>query len=201
MNIQTAFPSRFLRAADFDEDRTVTIREVKTEIVGQGKDAEEKPVVYFTEVEQGLALNKTNSEAIASLYGYETDEWVGKRITLFSTEVDFGGKPTLAIRVRLRKPAGAAKPAASVPVAAGQPQPLAKAKMAARNAFDAKWIDHEIENPDDAGMKDARWKSAQLEFAKVAQKTIGDLTVEDWTKMAQDITDDFHCGTGNYVGF
>ena len=47
---------------------------------------------------------ETNANAIAHLYGPETDAWTGKRISLFSTEVDFAGKMTLALRVRLKAP-------------------------------------------------------------------------------------------------
>jgi hypothetical protein len=85
-----------------------TIRGVKMESVGQGQDAEDKPVVYFRETQKGLALNKTNANAIAQLYGPDTDRWTGKAVTLYPTEVEFQGKMTLAIRVRLRKPQPAA---------------------------------------------------------------------------------------------
>ena len=47
MNINAAFPSKYLKAAEFDEDATYTISGVEMESLGQGKDAETKPVVYF----------------------------------------------------------------------------------------------------------------------------------------------------------
>jgi len=103
MNINNAFPSKWLKSSDVEEDLTLTIRAVEVETVGQGEDAEEKPVIFFEETEKGMVLNKTNANTIAGLYTPETDNWVGKKITIFATEVDFGGKQTLALRVRMKK--------------------------------------------------------------------------------------------------
>lgn len=101
------FPSRYLKAADCDEsDLVLTVREIKSEAVGQGKDAEDKYVLYFEETEKGLVLNKTNSNTIAKLYGDDTDDWEGKKIALFATEVEFQGVMSLGIRVRARTPKG-----------------------------------------------------------------------------------------------
>lgn len=113
MNINNAFPSKWLKSGDIgDDDMVLTIRAVEIEEVGQGDDAEHKPVVYFNETEKGMVLNKTNADAISKLHGPETDGWVGKAIALFATEVDFAGKQTLALRVRLKAPKVAAvKPA------------------------------------------------------------------------------------------
>src|SRR5688500_9223445 len=111
MNISTAFPSKYLKAAELEADTVFTIDRIEMENVApQGKPDEIKPVVYFQEDERGVVLNKTNSETISSLYGPETDDWVGKQITLFATEVDFQGKQVLAIRVRLKKPGAPQRP-------------------------------------------------------------------------------------------
>lgn len=118
-SINDLFPSRWLKADDLadDEDTIVTIKSVGVEEVGQGDDREEKAVVFFRELDKGLVLNKTNASAIAQQHGDDTDDWTGKRIALFQQEVDFRGKQTLAIRVRLRKPKAAAA-AAKEPVGA-----------------------------------------------------------------------------------
>ncbi len=115
MNIQGAFPSKYLSAnADIPEegDLVLTIKHVEIETVGQGAKAAEKPVLYFNEVGKGLVLNKTNAGTIGKLYGAETDAWTGKPVALFSTEVPFEGKQVLAIRVRVKAPKAAAAPAA-----------------------------------------------------------------------------------------
>lgn len=118
MNINNAFPSKWLKSGDIEgDDLVLTIARVEIETVGQGEDAEQKPIVYFDETEKGLVLNKTNADSIARLHGPETDAWTGKRIALFSTEVDFGGKQTLALRVRLKSPQPNKAAAAADPMA------------------------------------------------------------------------------------
>jgi hypothetical protein len=109
MNINNAFPSKYLKSGDIegDADLLLTIDHVAVESVGQD-DPEDKPIVYFREVDKGLVLNKTNASTIASLYGPETDGWVGKRIALYATEVAYQGKMTLSLRVRIKAPASAA---------------------------------------------------------------------------------------------
>lgn len=116
MNIQNAFPSKWLKSGDIpeDSDMLLTIARVEVEMIGQGDEAEQKPVIYFEETEKGMVLNKTNADTISKLHTPETDNWIGKRIALFATEVDFAGKQTLALRVRLRAPQ-ATKPAAVKP--------------------------------------------------------------------------------------
>lgn len=104
MNINEAFPSKYLKAADMDEDMIVTMTAVRKELIGQGDDQDEKPILFFQETDKGLVLNKTNATTITNLYGPETHKWAGKKIALFTTEVAFGGKQTLAIRVRMKAP-------------------------------------------------------------------------------------------------
>lgn len=111
MRINDVFPSKYLKADELDGDLALTIRDVQIEKVGSGKDAEDKPVLYFEETDKGLACNKTNCKTISKLYGDETDDWIGKRIALFATEVDFQGDQVLAIRVRMKAPGG--RPAAA----------------------------------------------------------------------------------------
>jgi len=124
MNINNAFPSKYLKSGDIpdDADLVLTIREVISENVGQGEEAEQKPIVYFQEQDKGLVLNKTNATAIANLYGPETDGWTGKRIGLFATEVDFAGKQTLALRVRLKAPRTTPAVVTSSPDVSGLPE-------------------------------------------------------------------------------
>lgn len=106
MNINSAFPSKWLKAADLSDgnDLVLTISHVIAENIGQGAEQEVKPVIYFEETDKGLVLNKTNANTISHLFGSETEAWSGKRISIFATEVDFAGKQTLALRVRMRQP-------------------------------------------------------------------------------------------------
>lgn len=105
MNIKTAFPSNYIKAADLQgRDINVTIRDVKIADVGTAQEPDEKPVVYFEGKEKGLVLNKTNANTIAGIYGDDTDLWRGKSITLFESQTEFQGRPTACVRVRLRPP-------------------------------------------------------------------------------------------------
>ena len=76
------FPSNYIKASDFDDDQDtiVTISEIKPELVGQGKDAETKFVLYFDGYKKGLILNKTNAKTVGNLYGDDSDGWEGTAI-------------------------------------------------------------------------------------------------------------------------
>lgn len=115
MKIDKMFSSKFLRASDVDDiadedtqTAVVTIDRVEMSEVGQ--DQQEKPVVYFRGIDPGMVLNKTNANSISKLLGNDTDDWAGKAIGLFTTEVDFSGQQVLAIRVRLKLPKTKATP-------------------------------------------------------------------------------------------
>lgn len=121
-------PSKYLKAeadcVDPDGDPAdlhLTITEVRQETVGMGAQADKKWVLYFKEVDKGLVLNKTNTKAIAKLHGDDTDDWEGKRITLYQTEVEYQGETMLGIRVRLTAPKAKGKPGKNAPA----PAPLA----------------------------------------------------------------------------
>jgi hypothetical protein len=103
-NYALLFPSKWLAAADLmGEDRIVQVKQIiPSEEVGQSKD--KRPVVYFQGVEKGLVLNKTNAKRIAKLYGPDTDKWLGKPITLYPSECDFGDETVPCLRVRPEAP-------------------------------------------------------------------------------------------------
>ena len=100
MNVNDVFPSKYLKASDLGQSNVVvTMSHSELEDVGQ--DGELKPVLYFKGKTKGLVLNKTNANAIASMYGPEMDNWSERQITLFATQTDFAGKIVPCIRVRL----------------------------------------------------------------------------------------------------
>jgi len=102
MNINSAFPSKYLKASDAEDgDLLLTIAKVKVETIGQGTKAEQKPIVYFSEVDKGLCLNKTNAKMIAKIAkSDDTDEWMGVKIRIIATEVEFQGDLVMSLRVR-----------------------------------------------------------------------------------------------------
>lgn len=97
MNINEAFPSNYLKAADL-QSRQVLVKmdRAEYEMIGDDK----KLILFFEGKEKGMVLNKTNANNIASLYGPDTDDWRGQEIVLFEAMVDFQGKTVPAIRVR-----------------------------------------------------------------------------------------------------
>lgn len=97
MNIEESFPSKYLKASDL-QGRAVVVKMATVRVEKVGDD--QRPILYFVGKDKGCVLNKTNKNAVVSLYGTETDEWTGKPIELFVALVDYQGKQTEAIRIR-----------------------------------------------------------------------------------------------------
>jgi hypothetical protein len=96
MNIEEAFPSKYLKASDLKGQRvTVKMDRVETETMGD----DHKVILYFQGKEKGLVLNVTNKNMIVDLYGYETEDWVGQPIVLYEAMVQFRDKMVPALRV------------------------------------------------------------------------------------------------------
>lgn len=103
MDIRKLYDKDYIYSYDLEgRDVTVTIERVKGgTLVGTGGTKNKKPVVYFKGTEKGLALNITNARVIAGLYGgFESDQWIGKRITLYPTTTTFGSQTVDCIRIR-----------------------------------------------------------------------------------------------------
>lgn len=129
MKISDAFPSKYLKASDLENDVHVTIKRVVKEPLKNkaGKD-EEKPVVYFEEGDKGLVCNRTNWNSIAKQHGDESDDWAGKTVTLTVAQVDSFGEIVDAIRIKAPKKAsgGSAFPKASPPATDEKSWPAAR---------------------------------------------------------------------------
>lgn len=128
MKISSAFPSKYLRAADIPDGQKVTVRidHVEMEnVAGNDSPDEHKPVLYFVGKQKGMVLNKTNSNTISMAYGDDTDLWVNKPLGIFATETSYQGKMMPCLRVSIPKPsmipAGAMQ--AKVAAAAAVPVP------------------------------------------------------------------------------
>lgn len=119
MNIDTAFPSKYMKASDLPEEgqTSFVIEAVKIEEIG--KDKQHKPVIYFEDQDKGFVANKTNCNTIAKILGSkDTEDWIGKTIKLYRTEVQFGDEMVESIRVSV-KAGGKAGP---VPAARNEPE-------------------------------------------------------------------------------
>ena len=103
MKANDAFPSKFLAAADLqDQDRTLKITHVDNDEIG-GK---QKFICHFAGAKKGLVLNKTNFNTIVKVTGEDdTDNWTGHSVCLYPTMVDFQGDQVAAIRIKAPKSA------------------------------------------------------------------------------------------------
>jgi hypothetical protein len=105
-----------------DKDTVVTITKVVgEELTSVGGRTNKKPVLYMKGTEKGLALNKTNSKAIAGMYGVQIEDWIGKRISLYksTTRAPDGSGDVECIRVRPQIPKRAYTTSAGEPADAG----------------------------------------------------------------------------------
>lgn len=64
----------------------------------------QKPVLYFKENVPKMIMNITNGNTISSIYGSHPDNWIGKKIQLYSASVKAFGKTQDALRIRDFKP-------------------------------------------------------------------------------------------------
>lgn len=110
---EQAFPSKYLKAGDLPQPVNVTIREWTQDTIGQDDDKRLVVILFFDEVEKGLILNNVNWLSIESLYGNDTDLWIGKRVKLYKTKTKMGGNVVDCVRVL--PPDGVAAPAPTAP--------------------------------------------------------------------------------------
>ena len=96
------YDSEFLHHYDLPKDEvTVEIESVEAgNLVAQGGRKSKRPIVHFKGAAKGLVLNKTNGKSVAVLYGNDTAEWIGKKVTLFKAVTSLGGEQVECIRVK-----------------------------------------------------------------------------------------------------
>lgn len=111
MDYGLGFLGAYITAAELvGKTPTLTIQKVTLEKVesmkatdddGAGK-MRDRIVVYFEEGRSGRGwlLNRTNAECLKEMFGRETDLWLGKKVTLFTTQVRVGPKMEPGIRVK-----------------------------------------------------------------------------------------------------
>jgi hypothetical protein len=115
--------SKYLKAADLGEigsEKRVKIKAVTRE-TGVGEREETKACVWFTNLEKGLLLNKTNLRVLQGAFGNLMEAWAGKIAVVYSTMADFRGKMTPSLRVRIPPPKEASKASASPPKPTSKP--------------------------------------------------------------------------------
>lgn len=96
------YDSEYIASWDLEKDTTLTVAKVVGGEVGgqQGRPVTKKPIVYFQEAKKPMILNKTNGKTIAAMYGKDTEQWVGKKITLYVGQCDVAGETMDCLRIR-----------------------------------------------------------------------------------------------------
>ena len=135
--------SRFLKADDFEGERKFRIKGVTEELVGAGADKEKKLVVWFTNDERGLVLNRVNNRTLRGAFGDDTAGWAGKVIIIFPMMVEMRGKMVPGLRVRIPPP----KPGSQV--AAVKPKPSGNGQIAVAAAKPKPPADDELDEVDE----------------------------------------------------
>jgi hypothetical protein len=101
MKWQAMFRGDYVTAAEMGDARpTLTIAGAKVvRLAGEDGREKDKGVVTFRETDRGWVICKTVAACLGAMFGDETDGWVGKRVTLYATEVAVGREKKLGIRV------------------------------------------------------------------------------------------------------
>jgi len=110
--------SEWLRACDLaGATPTVTIaRVVGGTVVGEGGKKSKKPVLFFVGKDKPLAIGATIGKTIQGMYGPKTEDWIGKRVTLYTTTThSTGGEEVECIRIKNGIPSGSIRGSTSAP--------------------------------------------------------------------------------------
>ena len=113
--------SKYLKASDLEREKKFRIKTVTEEEFEQdNKKKEKKLVVWFTNDERGLVLNKINNRTIRGAFGDPVEGWPDKIVVIFPTLADNRGKQPAAT-------ASPPKPTSSSGNGAAAPLPTAAA--------------------------------------------------------------------------
>jgi hypothetical protein len=97
------FPSRFIKAGEFGgKPVTLTIKSVaREELESEDGSAQFKAIVAFAETARQWVLIKTNAQCLVAMFGPDTDDWIGKRVTLYP-EHDASGLSDSGLCIRVK---------------------------------------------------------------------------------------------------
>jgi hypothetical protein len=83
-----------------DKEITLTIQDVREEMIDSARGSDEKPVVSFVERKKKWVLNKTSARFLAETLGQETDNWRSHRVVLHAPYVVAFGRNVRALRIK-----------------------------------------------------------------------------------------------------
>lgn len=108
MDFDEMYPGRFLKSTKLKNkagkliDVTLTIENVFAEELEGDKGKKLTGILSFVGKTLQLTLNKTNGLCLKAMFGRETNDWIGKRVTLWAAPYhdNTTGEDTTCIRVR-----------------------------------------------------------------------------------------------------
>lgn len=102
MNVNQAFPSKYLKGADLHGAVTVTIeRVVKESMYKPGEGRSDVWVMYCQKATRGVVLGRPLALAIAEAVGEpDMDKWPGHQVQLYPQPMTVAGRDVVAIRAR-----------------------------------------------------------------------------------------------------
>ena len=95
-DISDLLGGKFLGADNLPQPLVVTIEGAERIEM----DGEDRLSLQFTELQKPLLANKTNLNAVASLFGTDTAQWVGQKMIIQAEPVQFQGKPVRGLRLK-----------------------------------------------------------------------------------------------------
>ena len=104
MKLEEMFPSKYIKGQDLQgRPVNVTITRIQPEKMRPNPQSPElqKFVLHTAEGKKGVVLSKTLASQIAEiLESDESDDWIGKKVTLFPVPIVVAGVQRVAIRAR-----------------------------------------------------------------------------------------------------
>lgn len=118
-DMSQAFPGKWMKAHDVQQPVVLTITDIEQ---GTYSDGTPSWGMGFSETQQRLGLNKTNTQTLIELFGQFSEHWAGKQIEVFATTVEMGGRTVPCVRLRAPSQTQQPQQAGGVQAAFGQQQ-------------------------------------------------------------------------------
>ena len=126
MDIESAFPSKYLKAADVPRgaEYNLAIQSCELENVAMdNQPREDKPVLHFQRAQKGLVLNKTNADVLSAAWGRETTAWIGQQVVIRQDTTKYMGKTVPCLRLEAITDTGAMGSGTAPPPVQPEPAP------------------------------------------------------------------------------
>jgi len=90
--IDQLYPGEYIKAGEFnDQPVTLTLKSVERKPISDGSGGEEPAVVVeFKETDKKFIMNKTNAVCLRAMFGDDSEEWAGHRVTLHPVKDESG---------------------------------------------------------------------------------------------------------------